>query len=346
MHRQERGSGAPDSHAGWVEQALERARAALRRVPELKDAALELVSVSENVVVAAGEPGRPRAALRVTRPGYRTLRALRSEIAWLSALEAAGIEAPRPLVLDDGTSGVVASPDGVVVVLSWIDGMTLEPSLDPSTMEQLGALAARLQVHARTWSAPRNFERWHWDATTMAGARAHWGDWQAAVRSVGDRAVIAHAVAEAAARLAASRATPLLVHSDLRAANVVRRPDGVLVPIDFDDAGFGLAMLDLAGSLSFLEHAEGVPEAMAAWLRGYAQGGLLRDGEVESIWPLVVLRRVALTGWVAARPDSLVAGSLASGFVEGTVELCERFVAGALATPNLPRARRTSEATR
>lgn len=83
--------------ADLLERAVQAAEAACRVVPLLDGATVTPVAVSENVVFQASCDGVPVAALRVPRPGYRTVTELASELAWLAALDAAGVAAPRPI---------------------------------------------------------------------------------------------------------------------------------------------------------------------------------------------------------------------------------------------------------
>lgn len=135
----------------------------------------------------------------------------------------------------------------------------------------------------------------------------------------------------------------LLIHSDLRAANVVRTQSSALVPIDFDDAGFAHPMADLAGALSFLEDAPHCEERAAAWIRGYGRRARIEERWLARVWPLVVARRLALTGWSASRVDSEVAGALGRSFVEGTLAVCDALLAGRLKPLDVPASLESSE---
>lgn len=314
--------------ADLLDRAVQAAQAACRLVPLLEGAAVALVAVSENVVLQAHRDGAPLAALRVPRPGYRTMTELASELAWLAALDAAGLGVPRPLAQAHGVPGLIDTEDGLVVAVSWTPGEAGGvDGDDPASFERLGEIAARLQQHARRWRPPPWFRRWRWDGEALVGPSAHWGSYQLACTSSSERRLMDRA-AELAARMLAREDTMLLVHSDLRAANVVRTPSAELVPIDFDDAGFAHPMADLAGALSFLEDDPRRDERAEAWLRGYGRLASIDERWLAVVWPLVVARRLALTGWSASRVDSEVASTLGRAFVEGTLAVCDAFLAG------------------
>jgi Ser/Thr protein kinase RdoA (MazF antagonist) len=138
---------------------------------------LTLLNISENATFQVDDPdtGR-RSVLRVHRPGYHTPVAIRSELAWVQALRAAGaVSTPAVLPADDGSLVAAGThPDGerrIVVRFAWVDGV--EPAGDRLVDDflTLGAIAARLHAHARTWRRPPGFTRFRWDYETSVGRR-------------------------------------------------------------------------------------------------------------------------------------------------------------------------------
>ncbi len=67
-----------------------------------------------------------------------------------------------------------------------------------------------------------------------------------------------------------------LIHADLVPENLLVDGDRVRV-IDFDDAGFGWHLFELATSLYFISGDEGYPTARAALIRGYRSERALPD---------------------------------------------------------------------
>ena len=75
-----------------------------------------------------------------------------------------------------------------VVAFEWVDGA--EPPEDRlvEDFEELGAITARLHLHARAWQRPAGFTRFVWDYDTSLGANGHWGRWQDGIGSGPDGA--------------------------------------------------------------------------------------------------------------------------------------------------------------
>ncbi len=289
------------------------------------------ISVSENATYALDDGGRRALALRFYRPGVRSDDAIRSEIAWIEALgRDRVVRTPAPVAGRDGAV-LRRFPDGQrAVAFRWSDGKELAPEADlPSRFRALGAIAARLHVHARRWSPPRFFTRPRWDLDAMIGRTMLWGDYRAAPGLAGSgRAVLERAAARVAGtldRVGTGADRFGLVHGDLRLANILADGDALTV-IDFDDCGFSWLAYDFAASASFLEHLPVLPALGASWCAGYRTVAPFAD---EAILPtLVMLRRLLLTAWVGSHPEAETARTLGADFAAGTVRIAETFLAG------------------
>ena len=92
---------------------------------------IERVSVSENIVLRVRDAEGGSHALRLHRPGYHTLRELRSEQWWTAALAGAGVDVPvvAPTRRGEGYApvalGVGAGEWRYAGLLEWVDGVTL-----------------------------------------------------------------------------------------------------------------------------------------------------------------------------------------------------------------------------
>ena len=95
------------------------ARAALPAYGWAEDAELRLLSLSENATYLAtgGNPaGGDPLVLRVHRPGYHSLAAIHSELAWMKALRSeTAVATPELVAAIDGTDVVAADVDGEVL---------------------------------------------------------------------------------------------------------------------------------------------------------------------------------------------------------------------------------------
>mgnify|MGYP000229641985 CR=1 FL=1 len=290
------------------------------------DAPLERLCHSENETWAVGGT-----VFRLHRAGYHDAGEIASEIAWLQALRAMpglACVCPRP----DRKGHVLQTVAGRhVVACDRLPGRALDPGDDLARrFPELGAIAARLHAHARGWPRPAGFRRKRWDAASLFGPRAIWGDWQAAEGlDTPGRTVLARLAEDLAARLGAWGTGPErfgLIHADLRLANLMT--DGAeLTVIDFDDCGFGWWLFDFAAAVSFIEDDPRLPALAAGWAEGYRHVAPLSMAE-EAMLPVMVLaRRLQLTAWLASRAGNDTAAALGgAGFTAGTVALAEDYL--------------------
>ena len=299
-------------------------------------ATVRLVSVSENEVYQVAAPSGQRWALRLQRPGYQSPQSLRSEIAWLVALRAAGVVAtPVPHAGLDGswvqTAIDPATGDTRLAVLfAWEPGshpvitMELRPCF-----QTLGTVIAGMHAHSRGWHRPPDFERFSWDVETALGENARWGRWRDGPgMTEAYEKVLSHGVALVSERLAAYGSGPDrfgLVHGDLRLQNLLLHEGGVKV-IDFDDCGFSWFMADLANCVSFYEHLPQVPALLAALLEGYRSVHPLSRAEEDELPTFLMLRRLSLLAWIGSHAETAMAASLGSQFTQQTVALCNRYL--------------------
>jgi Ser/Thr protein kinase RdoA (MazF antagonist) len=308
---------------------------------------LTLLNISENATFQVDDPdtGR-RSVLRVHRPGYHTPVAIRSELAWVQALRAAGaVSTPAVLPADDGSLVAAGThPDGerrLVVRFAWADGV--EPAGDRLVEDflALGAIAARLHAHARTWRRPPGFTRFRWDYETMVGRHGHWGRWQDGP-GVGpaERAVLGRLDDVLRERLTAFGDGPDrfgLVHADMRLANLLVDPvgagDGEVQVIDFDDCGFGWFLYDLGSSLSFIEHDPQVPALIDAWVTGYRRVAPLSAREEAELATFVLLRRLLLVAWIGSHSDTDLAQEMGVAFTRVSCDLAEDYLSRITRSP-------------
>jgi Ser/Thr protein kinase RdoA (MazF antagonist) len=92
-----------------------------------------------------------------------------------------------------------------------------------------------------------------------------------------------------------------MIHADLHPANVMMAGESLHV-IDFDDAGFGFHAYDLAMALFGLPEAD-FPTLRDALVRGYCRHRPLDDVVLSLMPTFDLVRRLALLGWLHARPD-------------------------------------------
>jgi Ser/Thr protein kinase RdoA (MazF antagonist) len=299
---------------------------------------VSLWNVSENHTyrVDDAESGRCY-ALRVHRPGYRTVAQIESELQWVDALREDGaVDTCVPVPAPSGERVVTVSVDGLgarnLVLFEWLPGAAPDPEGDEviAGFRTLGAVSARMHAHARAWRPPPGFDRPAWDYERTLGAGGHWGRWQDGLgMGPEERRLLDRLDAVIAARLEAyGQAGDRfgLVHADIRLANLLVDGHDVRV-IDFDDCGFAWFMYDFATTVSFMEDHPRVPELRDAWLEGYRSVATLDAAHEAELDTFVMLRRLLLVAWIGSHHTfASEAAELGAGFTAGTCALAERYL--------------------
>lgn len=321
--------GLPENHEDF-------ARSVLPRYGRRTDEPLRLLSLSENATYLAGE-GTDPLVLRVHRPGYHSLEAIRSELAWMRALRAdTPVITPALVTAADGTD-VVAAEAGAATLyvdaMTFVPGCTAEEDPDAVGFDELGRITAMMHEYSRAWKAPAGFTRFRWDLDTILGPDARWGNWRQAPKLTGvDREWIQRAADDITARLtefgcAADRFG--LIHADLRLANLMIDPadsSGVITVIDFDDCGWSWYLADLGAAVSFIEDTPTGERIIADWLAGYFQVSAIPAEHLALIPAFVMMRRIMLTAWVASHHDADSALAVGEDFAPNTAELAQRYL--------------------
>ena len=295
------------------------ARAALVSFP-IDSAAPALVSLSENVTfrVADRRDGSTW-VLRLHRPGYHTLQELEAERAWIRALAAADIEVPRPLAASDGREYVSVTIPATgetrfAGMTRWTEGRLLSEVLsetdDDHTVEnyfaQLGAITAKMHNQATAWQPPPHFIRHHLDTDGLMGDAPHWGPfWEHRSLSSTERDLLLHArgrLRQWLARMPKEQSGYSLIHADMHPGNILVDSNRLTV-IDFDDAGFGWHLYDIAVVLTYWQSKPNAPAIERAFLRGYRAVRPLPDTAEATIPVFRLIRWMASIGWFHQRPE-------------------------------------------
>jgi Ser/Thr protein kinase RdoA (MazF antagonist) len=317
------------------------ARDALAAYDDVSPAAsVELLNVSENATFLVTDPDAGPSVLRVHRLGYHTEQEIASELAWMDALRAeAGVRTPRVLPAAGGRRVVtVAEPRGAAerycVRFEFLPGTepgaaAEDPALASTHFAELGEVTARMHRHAREWSRPAWFTRFHWDYPAAFGRQARWGRWQDGI-GVGpsEGEILTRLDDVLRARLRAFGTGPDrygLVHADTRLANLLVH-DGSVSVIDFDDSGFSWYLYDLGTAVSFFEHEPVVPALVDSWLEGYRRAGRLSARDQAEIWTFIMFRRLLLVAWIGSHRAVDIAAELGAGYTQGSCDLAESYL--------------------
>ena len=276
---------------------------------------LQIVEVSENITYRVDTPSDAY-VLRVHRPGYHTLAELDSERVWTAALTSAGVEVPESARAADGRHFVAANV-GVndtrfVGITRWIPGQALGETLDGADadsvlgyFDKIGAIAAAIHNQSSVWQPPAGFTRHSFDVDGFFGPEPFWGPfWESPVLSKTERRLVLQTrskISQVLENYGTAPRTYSLIHADLHFGNVLI--DGEhLAAIDFDDSGFGWHQYELAVILHG-HHSSDLVAKRDALLRGYRRVRPFADEDAALIDMFVVIRSLAILGWIEQRPE-------------------------------------------
>jgi Ser/Thr protein kinase RdoA (MazF antagonist) len=280
------------------------------------EGAPRLISHRENSVFAVTLGTGQKAALRLHRPGYNSAEEINSELWWTGALADAGFPAPAPISTLKGDA-MLHLPDGqIATMIDWVEGIQIgaggsplagTPAQQTALYRQLGAVLAQLHTTSDSLTPPTDFYRRDWNLDGFLGKAPLWGRfWENPMLDNTTRQLILAAKQKAVEELTAyaPNADHGLIHADALRENVFRKGDKLTL-IDFDDAGFGFRLYDLAVSLSQSLMDENYGVLKAALLEGYSQMRPLRQVDIDHFTLFATLRAFASFGWIIPRlkPD-------------------------------------------
>jgi len=315
--------------AGQAACMEQLARAALPRWG-LRPQRIELIKYRENAVFMVETDSGERFALRIHRHAYHSDAELRSELQWLDALARHGIDVPQVMPGLDGelfaSVAIEAVPEPRQVDLfAWVDGrqlgsveegLELDAAAVRSVYRTIGALAARLHEQASAWPLPQGFSRHAWDADGLTGEEPFWGRfWELEQLSAPQRELLLRARAAVHRGLHDYEADPdnharySMIHADLVAENLLVHAEQVRL-IDFDDAGFGWHLFDLATALYFESDAPHFRSAFDALIEGYREHRELPDQQIACLPLFFAARSFTYLGWIHTRKETETARTL------------------------------------
>jgi Ser/Thr protein kinase RdoA (MazF antagonist) len=298
-----------------------------------------LIAFSENATYLISDPatGEKYGVLRVGRPGYHDLDEYLSEVKWLRQInDYTPLKVANPIKGTDGQYLQVVPHNGTTyycMVSEFLTGVTLEhdndPSRAPAHFETLGEITAYLHRQTYIWNGTRDIVRKHWDYENILGPHAIWGAWWDYPDIPEDaRRELEQCSAIIKRRLERYGKTPEnygVIHADLRDTNIIVDGDDIKV-IDFDDFGFGWHLHDLAGSLTFIETRDDVPDLVNAYLDGYRKIMPFTDTDFMEIDTFILQRRMQMLAWMGSHQDSTPVAGYMVGYLDGTMELADRYL--------------------
>jgi Ser/Thr protein kinase RdoA (MazF antagonist) len=220
--------------------------------------------------------------LRLHLPDYHSDGAVDSELEWLSALCKAKLPVPQPILTVKGELSVEVSVPEVsrarrCSLLRWVKGRMVKKLVQPWHMKAIGRLIAQLHNHASSWRPSSSFVRRHYDCNGL------WGDdtgtnftasevWQRIPqRYFKVFQEVTTRVEQVMKDWGKGPDVFGLIHADLGTkANVLFHGKEARA-IDFDDAGYGYWMYDLAVPLSDWEGEDVWQVYRDALIKGYME---------------------------------------------------------------------------
>ena len=290
--------------------ATARALTRRSRASASRAATTTFVREGENVTYRV-DHGERAYALRIHRPGYQTPASVRSEIAWMEALRAAGVATPEVV---RGASGDVVeqaeTPEGprLVALFGWVEGESFARLDEPALWERLGrpdGAAARPRPRAST--RPPGFVRQAWDDEGMVGARPLWGDPLALGAWDADAGARAGGGARdgAPSGCAPCRARPTATASctaTWRSTTCWSRPTARRWSSTSTTAAGRGTSWELAVALFPFDGEPGFDERRDALVRGYRAVAPLPDDVLAELPTFVMARRIVTLGWLFLHP--------------------------------------------
>ena len=329
----------PEQQARGMEKL---ATAALERWA-IRDADLNVIKMRENAVFRVDTPAGERVALRIHRHNYHSDAGLRSELQWMTALDDAGIEVPRVIPSKAQRLFETVQCDPVpeprqVDLFRWIEGEQLGASGEGLAADEqalraafstMGELCARVHNQSAAWELPAGFQRHAWDAEGLTGGQPFWGRfWELQALTVAQRQLMQDARARVHAELSGlpkSAECYSLIHADLTPENVMVH-DGRVQIIDFDDAGFGWHLFEIATALYFHRTEPYFDSVKDAMIEGYRAHRHLPDEMLERLPTFMMARGFTYLGWVHTRYETETARELTPMLVDLACGLAEDYL--------------------
>lgn len=331
--------------AGQTACMAELARAALTYW-DIEVADLSLIKYRENAVFRVTDSAGVHYALRIHRAGYHSDTELHSELQWIRALDEYGIAVPALIPTRQQAPFAVVAVDAVpeprqVDIFAWVSGLQLgaleaSPAAGVAPVDiyqTIGILAAQLHNQACQWHLPADFQRHSWDAAGLVGEQPLWGRfWELEVLSPSQRQLLMNARERVHADLNRYGSAPenaarySLIHADFVPENLLVDGDQVRL-IDFDDAGFGWHLFELATVLYFDKDESHYPDAFAALIAGYRRHRPLPDSQLSQMPLFYAARSFTYLGWVHTRQETETARLMTPMLIEKSCAAVEEYFA-------------------
>ena len=298
----------------------------------IKAAEIHLIAQRENKVYQVTSTDGIKHALRIHRPGYQSIRAIQSELLWMTHLKSTNLDVPIPLPTSKGDL-VIHCKGHHCDLLSWLNGLPIGSSAEPlsmpdrlQTLKEIGDVMARLHIESDRWQASPTFERPAWDSDGLLGDNALWGRfWENPGLTSGHQELLLNTREQIIETLKYQSLDYGLIHADLVPENILVSQTGIQL-IDFDDSGFGYRLFDIATTLFKYRNEPDYRQLEHALLAGYRSN---RPIDTTTLPLCILLRSLTYVGWIIPRMDEPGADIRQHRFISNAIELAEAFTATA-----------------
>lgn len=331
------------SEVAQLEKLESFAREALKSWA-LETADIWLLKYRENCVFGVRDiKTDTKYAMRIHRPDYHCLEALKSELLWVEALAKDGVLTPDIIHTQKGDLLITCETEQVPEprvcdLLGWVEGEQLgniEGEGDLSNEDVYanhllaGKVAAQIHNQAEGWTIPEGFKRPMMDAEGLVGKTGYLGDFRTHPDLTPEQLSILTKAADKAidAMNGFGQAPDCfgLTHADFLPENLLIK-DGDVRIIDFDDCGFGWYMMDLATSLFFLQGEDCYQSAYDGFVKGYRSTRNLPDDHLAMLPSCYIMRALAYVGWTATRHQTPAAQELSPILIEMALGLADVYL--------------------
>jgi Ser/Thr protein kinase RdoA (MazF antagonist) len=280
------------------EHVLELAHTVLSDYP-FEIHSVVIVNFEFNATFKVVTSNREIFALRINVNSDRTYENLRGEIAFVGFLnQKQAVNLPKPVACKKGEFALtVASSmlerDLGVVLYSWLEGEELGNEPNDEALRKLGAAMAAMHQATADFTLPdkaqlpflKDFLWQTQDVIFASGSPLSTEDIELLTK--------AKIEIEEIIENLYSGSNAIAIHADLHGGNVFSYGDKIYI-FDFDDAGFGLPIQDLATALYYLD----TPEQDSALLAGYQSVSELPQHDKHQLDGLLLQRRIILLNYL------------------------------------------------
>lgn len=312
---------------------------------DITAAGIELIKIRENAVYKITTSNGAHCALRIHRPGYHNDEELEAEIDWMQALAEYGVEVPTLIPTTDNNYFKTVTVENIpearqVDLLEWIDaeplgnfeeGLGNDKDSIQHTFTLIGSIMGKMHNQSSQWTAKQNLKRHAWDCDGLVGEEPFWGKfWELEALSSDQRELIQlvrNRIRDQLSKYDKESEHYGFIHADLVADNVLVSNGHVRV-IDFDDAGFGWYLFDIATVLYMFLNDPGYQLVYDALISGYRSERELTDETLEDLPLFLAARSTTYLGWLHTRSETETAQESTPMKVEKACKYARTYLQG------------------